>query len=79
MLRMSVALVGSIGVSLLAGSPAMVQMPDPVMDAQMTIGTGTHPYQYGAATYGVHTGMSSSMTASPGTQPSQYVSPRVVP
>jgi len=79
MLRMSVALVGTIDVSLLAGSPAMAHIPDPVMDAQMTVGTGTYSYRYSATTYGVYTGMSSSMTASPSTQASQYVNLRVVP
>jgi hypothetical protein len=79
MLRMSFALIGTIGVSLLATPPAMAQMLDPVMAAQMTVGTGTCPYRYGVATYCIYTGTSSSMTASPDTQASQYVSPRVVP
>jgi hypothetical protein len=39
---MSVALVGTIGVSLLlAGPPVMAQVPDLVMAAQMTVGPGT--------------------------------------
>jgi sugar lactone lactonase YvrE len=44
-----------------------------------TVGTGTYPYRYSTATYGVYTGMSSSMTASPGLQASQYVSLTAVP
>jgi sugar lactone lactonase YvrE len=44
-----------------------------------TVGTGTYPYAYIAATYGVYTGMSSSITKSPGMQASQYVSLTVVP
>jgi hypothetical protein len=80
MLRMSVALVGTIGVSLLlTGSPAMAQTPDPVMAAQMTVGTGTYPYRYSAATYSVYTGMTRPITASAGTQASQYLSLRLVP
>jgi hypothetical protein len=43
MLRMSVALVETIGVSLLlAGSPAMAQIAYPVMASQMTGGTRFH-------------------------------------
>ena len=44
-----------------------------------SVGTGTYPYRYSAATYGVYTGMSSAMTSSPGTQASQYVSLTAVP
>lgn len=44
-----------------------------------TVGTGTYPYRYIAATYGVYTGMSSTMTAAPGSQAAQYVSLTVVP
>jgi hypothetical protein len=44
-----------------------------------TVGTGTYPYRFIQATYGVYTGMSSAMTASPGIQASQYVGLTVVP
>jgi len=44
-----------------------------------TVGTGTYPYRYSSATYGVYTGMSSSMTASPGTQAAQFVTLAVAP
>ncbi len=44
-----------------------------------TVGTGTYSYRYSAATYGVYTGMSSSMTAVAGSQASQYVSLTAVP
>jgi hypothetical protein len=67
MLRMSVALTGTIGVFLLAaGSSAMRQIPDLILAAQMNVGTGTYPNRFSAATYGVYTGMSSSMTGFPG-------------
>jgi hypothetical protein len=78
MLGMSVALVGTIDVSvLLAGSRVMAQIPNPVMLAQTLEGTGSYPHRYSAATYWLYTGMSSSMTASPCTQALQYVSLRL--
>jgi sugar lactone lactonase YvrE len=38
-----------------------------------TVGNGTYPYRYIAATYGQYTGLSSAMTATTGYQASQFV------
>ncbi len=47
MLRMSVALIRALGVSqLLAVSPSVAEVPDPVMAAQATVGTGAYPCRY---------------------------------
>ncbi len=44
-----------------------------------TIGNGTYPYRYIAATYGVYTGMATAMNATTGYHASQYVSLTPVP